>query len=1794
MTVQPPATAPELAPDRGRVLRGVALGGADLQGLDLTRADLQGAVLAAALLMEVRAHGARLRGADLSGLKAEGLRCRDGDLEGARLDGADLRRADLRGAILLEANLAGADLGSADLRHADLRRADLRGARLDGALLQGADLTGAELTGASVAGTQASQACLNRAVDTDGSSLAALLAAGGYTGLHPVIAQVGAAGGAAGRRLVRGVRAAQAIGRARQDAVKEDAVDGAAGLLAQLAERAAAGRTRREREREAAAARRQSRLDAIRARRQAEADAREAERESHRLRGVARTAERTARRGRAAALAARATVPPPARVPTLRPDAPQLLPTLSRAARRRAEREALLASPTLRQAMERAAHTARARRAAEHSRRAAAQARLVLAEEERERLAEAAADAAIEAARRAEEEESARIRAAAEAERLAEQRAREEEARRQAEAEARARTEEEARRRAEEEARRRAEAARVRVAREAAAIAARPRRVAAARAMEARALSGAARPAARLHPDNVLARKHRPLPPALLREGRDRLGRLAQVLQRESERQHEQDLPLGPGAALQGADLRGRRLGDIRLAGADLQEARLDAARLGGADLSEADLTRASLEAVRLERATLRGARLEGAGLDGARLREADLSRASLTGATLVDADLRGADLRGADLTDADLTGADLRRALLDGARLRGANLSAARLSDLDLAGVLLDDAVFDQADLAGARLEGASVRGADLGGALGLSGRDRDRLVAAGARAADPGLEALLGRFAPKQLRYAAAILTLGLGSWLAARYLSDGGLDAATLEVEAETLRSTDPLQASEAYASLAEGAVRVDDKVGYLLEAASLAGAGGDAPRAGALFEEALEAATDSPGLTGDVRLRMGAFQLDQESWGAARETVAPLLSAEGHPAETRARAVLLVGAAREGAAQEGIDPAVADLFGALSELPEAEADLRIALALLLASRGDVNAALVELDTADGLDLPADLARKIRETRANVLDQAGDEEAAAAVWADLMDRALDGGPDWQTARLALADLRHRQARFEEAAELVAPLLEDGTEPRVRSRALLVAGRLSEEAGDMGAAAQRYQGVLTLSEADADTQEDARLSLARVLLTGDGEAARAALADLPEDAAAGILAHARLGEARRLLDDGDAAGALEIYEALAEAAEDTPEIEKDARSGQAEALAQLGELEAAVDVWRALLADDPSAEERVGLELQLAHGLLQGGDAAEASSAFRALSESADPDIRFQGLLGLAEVARAQGETERARGLYQQVADQSPDPAYQVHALQELADLAAAQERTADALEALRALVAAAPPGSSAAADARLALVLTLGDAGETEEALRICTQAESTAREPLARARAALACAELLERTGAAAEAVGRYGDVLAYAGVPADVRADAWLGQGRTALQAGDAEASLAAVEEGLAAVETPTLRLPLLAARVQALRALDRPDALEAALAERDALAEQVPALAGPLLVDAAATARGRGQPDAAVDLLERAIALPLSAEARAGALVELGDTLLEAGRLEDAGGRFAEAEATEGVDETTRFAAGMGRAEVLRQQGDVAGAAEALADLDPPGPDAKRWWLETRARLLTELGEEDDARAAWGALAGEAGDAPGSRAAALRGEADLLLGADQPASALPLYEEAAAVAPEAAAAGWAQLGAAEALLMLERTDEAAARLDALQGHADPEVSLQARLRGATLHAEREDWQAALALLDTAPGRDLGPGWDASFVELAAAAHAGAGDLAAARAAWEGLAARWPESKEALLPAWLGLADVARAQGEIDLARTWADRALDQAEDPGYRQRAEDLVAQLGG
>lgn len=137
-----------------------------------------------------------------------------------------------------------------------------------------------------------------------------------------------------------------------------------------------------------------------------------------------------------------------------------------------------------------------------------------------------------------------------------------------------------------------------------------------------------------------------------------------------------------PGADLEcsdliGADLRGLRIAQVKLAGSDLRGADLGRAWLIGCDLREADLSSASLRGAvigggsQLTRANLAGADLNGARVEDAYLRGADLRGASLLSAKLIRVKLVDADLRGADLSAGLAHCSDLTGSRIEGLKLR-------------------------------------------------------------------------------------------------------------------------------------------------------------------------------------------------------------------------------------------------------------------------------------------------------------------------------------------------------------------------------------------------------------------------------------------------------------------------------------------------------------------------------------------------------------------------------------------------------------------------------------------------------------------------------------------------------------------------------------------------------------------------------------------------------------------------------------------------------------------------------------------------------------------------------------------------------------------------------------------------------------------------------------------------------------------------------------------------------------------------------------------------------------------
>jgi uncharacterized protein YjbI with pentapeptide repeats/tetratricopeptide (TPR) repeat protein len=1277
-----------------------------------------------------------------------------------------------------------------------------------------------------------------------------------------------------------------------------------------------------------------------------------------------------------------------------------------------------------------------------------------------------------------------------------------------------------------------------------------------------------------------------------VRRERHRSERRAKVRSQRAQRAQAK-IPGGPGADMQGQDFHGRRLAFALWAHADLRAARLDGALLDKADLRGAKLNQARLIGTRLREADLGQADLSDALLEGARLRGAILAGATATNTRLVDADLRRTDLRGADLSHANLSGADLRGARLQNANLHGANLTGARLPDVDLMDANLDGAILEQADLAGVRWAGVSVSGTDLSGALGLSGAQREQLRAWGAQVEDVRFERFLGQIGSRPAQAAAALLAIGMTTYLAARFATSDVIDPARLEVEAQDLRGADPAQASQAYAELSALARRPEDKVGYLVEAAGLADSAGDTDAAESWLREALAEAENTENLHAETKLHLATFLHEHQRFTDALEEVEPLIQLSEQQPGQRARALMLYEGVR---ADLGLtdDDAREAVFSAMGDIPETQAELRLALAELFANRGDTTAAIEQVDATSLLDLPIDIQLRVLATRARIFDRSGDLDRAISTWESVHKQAPERSLADQAARLATADLHLRQGRIAVALSTIEPLLLTISDERIRGRALIVSGRIHEKRGDLEAAVSNYRMVLNIERLDMNTTEEARIALASLVLDEHGvEAAEALLADMPPGAATEVMANARLGEARRHLDAGDAVAAHRILERLIEVEGISRATDRAAHAGLGEALAQMGELQDALEIWRELLGQKNTVDERIQLELLLANGLLQGGKRKESATAFRSLADSKNDDARIQGVLGLAEVAQASGENQRARALYRQVADNLNANTWRVRALAELAELASSDGDRKDGVALWRELLTSLPPGHPSAPDTRLSLVAALLSIGNLDDALHICSQAIDAAPTPSHVRSARVACGEVQERAGRWAEAQRTYSDVLLDPLTPEDVIVDAALGAARTGLAARSPQAAVDAIGQALSRTDNPSHRLPLLAMRIQALRNMDNEVELQSALIERDALAAQAPQIAWKAFLESAGQARSRADPTTAEALLVKALDLPIATEQRAQLLVELASALLDQGRINEATERFEQVVALANDDPMLLFQTGMGQAEILRRMGRPSAAATRLKQLTPPDAEERLAWLNSIATALSEA-EDPEAEDYWERLA-ESGQANAeTRFSALRGQADALLARDQPAEALPLYREAERIAPEPWAQGWAALGVAAAQAMLGEIDEANQALDLLREHPDPEVRIQAVIRRADAAANAENWAVAIRLVQPEAAAALGPAWDASATATRARSLVGAGDHDGAEATWHALANRWPEEEEGFLPAWLGLAQLAHHAGDEVNAHRWARKAYRNAIDPGYRAQAEALMEVFGG
>ena len=1105
-------------------------------------------------------------------------------------------------------------------------------------------------------------------------------------------------------------------------------------------------------------------------------------------------------------------------------------------------------------------------------------------------------------------------------------------------------------------------------------------------------------------------------------------------------------------------DLRGLQRNASDWYRANLQYCILSGIRLEGAGLIEADLNQATIDYAKLHGATLDGAKMEKVNLEGCSLQNASLIGSQLRLARLYDSDLRGADFTGSFLFGCDFTGAKATEVSFAGADLSEAVLTETDLQSSSFRGAKLTGTTFDRANLQDCDLYGANVLSADFRGVLGLSQKTLQDLEQRGAiidllDAADRS-----AAFGAPQLRVALVLFSLGMGGILLNSYFDSQIPDLTVLEERAKGLRLENPAAASIEYEQLAKQSQTLQNQVDYYIEAAALAEQANQIERSETLLDKALTAADLNTELTSKVQLRSAQFHLEHNAPEKTLEHLRVLYTNPTLSAFQRAEVIIAAESATQILGQDA-EEELSSFYERISTLPEAEADLRMALADLRLQAEDNDLALLELQRAKELPLSEDLQLRLLEAEARTYDRIGNIELALEHYQNLLDRTDKTTQTSKTSLLAMADLERRQGNTDQAKEYLSTLIEESYDGRIRSRALLILGRIYEENGDITTAAETYQLSLLSEDGEPETLEEARVSLARLVLKA-GDTENDLLKDLPPD----ILAQARLGEARSYLDDGNAEKAINIYgDVLAEI--DLPaQTYRSAKSAQAEALSSLGKHQQAQEQWENLLREDLEGNERRHIETLLAYGKLQSGDIDGAQSAFQSLSKSADQETRLLGMLGLAETARSSGELERAKELYQIVINRSPEKSYILQAWQELALIANEQDRPEDQVAAWRSILQLSPEDASLRLEAHSSIANALAQLGQLDEAIAEC-ELTSASKKTM------LQCALLLEMAGDP-QSFQRYVLVLEDESLGDSLRSEAALGAARTA----DQDSQLSYIQQGLTLSQIdPVIELQLInLALLQSASLL--PEEATAYQERRNVLSTLAPDILIQSLLEITTTLRNQGDISTAIAEMEKGIQELPESEA-ISLVIELGDMYLETSDWDKAISTYARVLDDENIQLV--YQAQHGTAIAYQGLGDIERSISAISDATPQDAVQQQQQQHLLAQLLT-VSNDPEAFAAWERLGAET-ENPDMQYSVLLGQAQSNFAADDFTAALQFYQKAEEIAFEDSQRGWAKLGQANAHYALG--EDVHSQLETLYKHPNNEVSLQARIRHAQIYIE---------------------------------------------------------------------------------------------------------------
>jgi uncharacterized protein YjbI with pentapeptide repeats/tetratricopeptide (TPR) repeat protein len=1243
--------------------------------------------------------------------------------------------------------------------------------------------------------------------------------------------------------------------------------------------------------------------------------------------------------------------------------------------------------------------------------------------------------------------------------------------------------------------------------------------------------------------------------------------RLATLFRRRGSGEFPQDL--GPGADLSGRDLRRLKLTRLDLTGANLTGARLDGA----------DLSRTCLAGARLDRARFARVRLIGADLSGATAEEAIFD----------DADLTGADLRSIQARGASFIGVDFDGVRMDGADLSRSDLSAARLADVDMADADVSGALLEQTDLAGARLARIKVVGAEIDGALGLSSAQLDELEARGAVVSRFSLARLAAGVGTSQIGRAIGVgLVAMIGVYLALHYISNENTPTSEIEGRAiQEAQEGDIDAARERYTELIERAEKPVDRVYYRFELASLLATADRHDEAISLLEAALMDTSGERDLEWETRLRLattlrGAEKLDEEI-----QILEGLRDAEGVPPRVLGQALVALSDAwrRMGFENKALKTQE-DVRTRFANNPEVILAVNLAMADTYQARGETEKALKALRSIEGWALDDEQRASLMARIAQLLSEKGDDAGAQEAYEDLLNRypdydAIDGDVLLDIARLAL-----KAGDRQQGERLLDQLLAGAASPGVMARARLAKARLLVENGQLDQARVLYTNVLEDYPNDDDAIETARRGLFEVMFATEGdETAEALIAKLLASGDKELAAQAMLGRALGLQDRGDLASSRTLYEEVLATFPDNPGVSFTARTQLASLLVAQGSYPEAINAWRDLISQTPEGDTRNVLESRMADTWLQSGQLNEAELKYNSiLSTTADDsETAAMARIGLARVAAARGDPERARILWKKVVESVDDPLLAGAALEELAGSYLESGRDREALLAYQGFLSRLPDGHEAEFSTHLAIGGILVRLGELDRALGTYEALLAKANQPARIAEIQLSLGEIRSSIGDSEGSAEAWRAVLAMPGLPTSTQVDAAVGLARAQLNVGNATGAFELSEHWLGRCEYPAQKVQLMQVQVQALKALGR-------LEEASRLSKQMLEAAGDD-VDAVFTARlelaseriNSGEFDEAIALYRALGAEAQDRPTQAAMALSEAQVLAQSGRLDASRALYQQVAQDWSELSETVFDVRMGLAWLARLEGEPEKALVVYAGIKGPDIGSEIWLMGQIAQTLTEAGRDDDAQAAWKRLLNRYSGNAEAEVAGFNGLAAFHHAKDEMELALNLYERVAKKALDPSQRDWARLNAATIRTEMGDSEDAFFDLDALQKTtADPEVRLQAKLVMTGIYMELGRPDQALKLLEGVDAGALGPAYVASLTQCRVQALLAKGEIDEAARAWEAVLSEFGNADDAATPARLGLADLAVQMGEVERALVLYDEAFEATRDRFYQ------------